>query len=265
MLVAGVICFVNLGVAGLWDLDEALFASMAREMNACGDWIVPRFNGAIIYDNKPPLMFWLMIDSFKVVGTSEFAARLPAAILAVGTTLITYRLARRLFSAEVGFWAGLATVSNIIFAVSARAATVDSAVTFLTVLTMALFAKQARIGESAEAKPADDRRTTVGRIANPSYVAYPIVSLPGHDQVALVGRIANPSYVAYRPKSWWVYASIGVLLGLGVLAKGPVCFLLPAASLGLFLLAMNDAPASRLARLPTGQAVSARCSGDSRG
>ena len=121
VLAAGVICFVNLGTTGLWDLDEALFASMAREMNACGDWIVPRFNAAIIYDNKPPLMFWLMIGSFKVLGTSEFAARLPAAILAVGTTLITYRLARWLFSAEVGFWAGLATISNVIFAISARA------------------------------------------------------------------------------------------------------------------------------------------------
>ena len=34
------------------------------------------------------------------------------------------------------------------------------------------------------------------------------------------------------------------LLGLAVLAKGPVGFLLPAASLGLFLLVMNE-PAVR--------------------
>jgi 4-amino-4-deoxy-L-arabinose transferase-like glycosyltransferase len=43
------------------------------------------------------------------------------------------------------------------------------------------------------------------------------------------------------PASWSVYALIGALLGLEVLAKGPVGFLLPAASLGLFVLIMNQA------------------------
>ena len=62
------------------------------------------------------------------------------------------------------------------------------------------------------------------------------------------GRIAHPSCVAYRPTSWFAYAGIGVLLGLAVLAKGPVGFLLPAASLGLFLLVMNEPAASPLPR-----------------
>ncbi len=203
MLAAGLICFVNLGVTGLWDLDEALFTSIAREMSVRGDWVVPTFNTGVFYD-KPPLMFWLMMGSFKLLGTSEFSARLPAALLAIGTALATYHLARRLFSAEVGFWAALATASNVIFTVSARAATVDSALTFVTTLAMALFAKGARIGEPAEARPADGS-----------------------------GRLA------FLPTSWSVYAWIGVLLGLAVLAKGPVGFLLPAASLGLFLLVMN--------------------------
>lgn len=134
------ICFVNLGVTGLWDLDEALYSSIAREMNTRGDWVVTTFNAALFCE-KPPLMFWLMMGSFKILGESEFSARLPAAILAIGTALTTYHLARRLFSAEVGFWAGLVTTSNVIFTVSARAATVDSALTFVTTLAMALFAK----------------------------------------------------------------------------------------------------------------------------
>ena len=75
-------------------------------MSVRGDWVVPTFNTGVFYD-KPPLMFWLMMGSFKLLGASEFSARLPAAILAIGTALATYHLARRLFSAEVGFWAGL--------------------------------------------------------------------------------------------------------------------------------------------------------------
>jgi 4-amino-4-deoxy-L-arabinose transferase-like glycosyltransferase len=203
VMVAAVVCLVNLGVTGLWDLDEALYTSIAREMSVRGDWVVPTYNTGVFYD-KPPLMFWLMMGSFKLLGESEFSARLPAAICAIGTALATYHLARRLFSAEVGFWAGLITTSNIIFTVSARAATVDSALALVTTLAMALFAKGARIGESVQAPPAN-----------------------------------SPGGLAYLPASWSVYALTGTLLGLAVLAKGPVGFLLPAASLGLFLLVMN--------------------------
>ncbi len=221
MLAAGTICFVNLGVTGLWDLDEALYSSIAREMNVRGDWVVTTFNTGVFYD-KPPLMFWLMMGSFRLLGTSEFAARLPAAILAIGTCLATYHLARRLFSAEVGFWAGLVIASNILFTISARAATVDSALTLVTTLTMALFAKGARIGEPAEAQSA---------------------SGGGHG----TRRIGDPSHMVFLPKSWRVFALMGALLGVLMLAKGPVGFLLPAASLGLFLLVMNEPAAQNVA------------------
>ncbi len=199
VVAAAAMYFANLGATGLWDLDEALYSSIAREMTARGDWIVPMFNGHL-FPEKPPLMFWLMIGSFKALGVSEFAARLPAALLAIGTALATYHLARRLFSADVGFWAGLVVASNIIFTVSARAATVDSALTFITTLVMLLFALGAGIGE-----PRANVATRAG----------------------------------YVPRSWFTYTAIGGLLGLAILAKGPVGFLLPAASLGLFLLIVN--------------------------
>jgi len=53
-------------------------------------------------------------------------------VFGIGTALLTYHLDALLFRAEVGFWAGLITASTIIFAVSARAATVDAALVFLT-------------------------------------------------------------------------------------------------------------------------------------
>ncbi len=240
------ICFVNLGVTGLWDLDEALYTSIAREMSVRGDWVVPTYNTGVFYD-KPPLMFWLMMCSFKLLGESEFSARLPAAILAIGTALATYHLARRLFSAEVGFWAGLITTSNIIFTVSARAATVDSALTFVTTLAMAVFAKGARIGEVAgtghhvpmvgvPSAPRPKPLNVADQLPKPS------ASDGRHRAPCTHGRCAcyfRDRQLAFLPTSWSVYALLGALLGLAVLAKGPVGFLLPAVSLGLFLLVMN--------------------------
>ncbi len=203
---ASIVFFVNLGATGLWDLDEALYTSIAREMNARGDWVVPTFNDQPFYD-KPPLMFWLMMGSFKVLGVSELSARLASAMFGIGTALATYHLARRLFSADVALWAGLAATSNIIFTVSARAATVDSALTFLTTVVMWLFAVGANLGNTAPI--ADD------------------------------GSL-NSRRTAYLPKAWSTFALIGMFLGFAILAKGPVGFLLPAASLGLFLVVMNQ-------------------------
>ena len=156
----------NLGSAALWDNDETLYTTIAREMSVRGDWIVPTFN-ASLFPEKPPLMFWLMMGSFKLLGVNELAARLPAAILAIGTALATYHLARRLFSANVGFWAGLVVSSNIIFTVSARAATVDSALTFLTTLVMLVFAKGAKFGEDCRVGQ-DPGRPRAGRRRRPT-------------------------------------------------------------------------------------------------
>src|SRR6516164_3607548 len=84
VLAAATMFLANLGATRLWDLDEALYSSIAREMTARGDWVVPMFN-AKLFPEKPPLMFWLMMGSFEVQGVSEFAARMPAALLAIGT------------------------------------------------------------------------------------------------------------------------------------------------------------------------------------
>ena len=128
----------NLGRTGLWDMDEALYASVAREMFQRGDWVVPWFNGQL-FPEKPPLMFWTMMGGFELFGVNEFGARFFSAVMGVGTALIAFHLGRLLFSARVGFWAGLITCSTIVFTVSARAATVDSALTFVTALAMLLF------------------------------------------------------------------------------------------------------------------------------
>ena len=138
LLAGGIVCFTYLGGTRLWDKDETIYASCAREMFANQDWVVPVFNGHLFPD-KPPLMYWLMISGFHAFGVTEFAARFWSAVLGVATALATYHLGRLLFRAEVGFWAALIVVSNLLFAVSARAATVDSALTLTATLAILLF------------------------------------------------------------------------------------------------------------------------------
>ncbi|MBD3327905.1 phospholipid carrier-dependent glycosyltransferase, partial [Candidatus Peregrinibacteria bacterium] len=113
-------------------------ASCAREMLQRGDWVVPWFNGEMFPD-KPPLMFWNMMAGFALFGQTEFAARFASAVLGVATALLVFHLGKTLFNDRAGFWAGLATASSIIFTVSARAATVDTALTFVITLALAAF------------------------------------------------------------------------------------------------------------------------------
>jgi 4-amino-4-deoxy-L-arabinose transferase-like glycosyltransferase len=204
---AGVVFFTTLGSAALWDDDEPIYATCAREMLQRDDWVVPRFNGEIFVD-KPPLMFWTMIAGYKVFGINELGARCGSAFLALLTALATYHLGRRLFTAEVGLWAGLILPATFIFTVSARAATVDSALTLATLLAILCFA----LGGIAKRRPSE----TNDDLQQP-----------------------DPALSDHIPRSWICWVGVYACLGVAVLAKGPVGLLLPAAGIGLFLMVMN--------------------------
>src|SRR5258705_1176843 len=74
--------FFQLGTIPLLDPDESRHAEVAREMDASGDWIVPRFNGETYFE-KPAGFYWLTATAYRVFGTSEWSARLPSAAGAV--------------------------------------------------------------------------------------------------------------------------------------------------------------------------------------
>jgi 4-amino-4-deoxy-L-arabinose transferase-like glycosyltransferase len=69
----------------VWDQDEAAYAGFARNMACAGHWLVPEFPYAQPH-RKVPLAFWLMAASYKVLGVSEFALRLPSVLAILGTT-----------------------------------------------------------------------------------------------------------------------------------------------------------------------------------
>ncbi len=202
-LVAAVVFFTNLGAAGLWDMDEALYSACAREMLARGDWVVPVFNGEMFPD-KPPLMFWLMMAGMALFGETEFAVRFFSAVFGIATALLTYHIGRLLFRPAVGFWAGLIMASNIIFTISARAATVDAALGFATALAMFFL-----VVGALKAQAAAEGDATAG---------------------------GDRTAVPFWPASWIWFTLCYAAVGLAVLAKGPIGVILPVVVMGLFLL-----------------------------
>ncbi len=196
-LIAAIVMLTNLGGPRLWDRDEPRNAGCAAEMLARGDWVVPVFN-AELRTHKPVLLYWLMMAAYSVFGVNEFAARLPSALLAIGTALCTCELGRHLFSPRAGMWAGIAVATSLLFVVAGRAATPDATLIFCSTLAVTLFA----LG----------------------------IDVRGASSVE--GEAAGWQISLSWPRAAGVFGAIG----LAVLAKGPVGIVLPAATLVLFQL-----------------------------
>ncbi|MGL6076423.1 MAG: ArnT family glycosyltransferase [Fimbriiglobus sp.] len=137
LIVTFFLTFPNLGAHSLWDMDEGVNAECGREMMESGTWIVPTFNWEL-RTAKPVLLYWLQRGSYRAFGVSEWSARFPSALLAFGTVLVTYHLARRMYDALTGFLAGSILASTIQFSILSHAATPDAPLIFFVTLTMAM-------------------------------------------------------------------------------------------------------------------------------
>jgi len=132
----GLVLFLPwLGARDLWNPDEPRYAEVAREMGADGRFLVPHFNGEI-YTQKPPLFFWAINASALVTGGfNEWAARLPSALAALGTTLLVFAIGRRLFEPRVAWMAALVYATSFKVLWQARVAQIDMLLTFLVTLS----------------------------------------------------------------------------------------------------------------------------------
>lgn len=75
--------------------DEARYAQVGREMFERGDWITPTLGGFHWFE-KPALLYWLEIVSYKIFGVTEFAARLGPALFGLGTVVSLWVLGRQI-------------------------------------------------------------------------------------------------------------------------------------------------------------------------
>lgn len=206
LVVSATVMFVNLGTPRLWDRDEPRNAGCAVEMKERGDLVVPMFNDQL-RPQKPVLLYWLIQSAEFLFGRGEFAARFWSALLAVGSVMATWGIARRLFSEQAAFYSGLILVSSVMFVVAGRAATPDSVLVFCS--TMAMYFYVAGVFPRSAEK-------TVPLMPDGPFEWFP-------------GNLAC------------VLAMYG-MMGIGVLAKGPVAFVLPCAIIGMFMLIVRLPP-----------------------
>ena len=114
--------------------DEPRYAQIAREMFLRGDWITPKLGGFDWFE-KPALLYWLQIISYKIFGINEFAARFGSAIFGLGTVFCLWVLGKNLTQrcddaatqndSEFANWLALIAASSIGLIVFSRGASFD--------------------------------------------------------------------------------------------------------------------------------------------
>jgi 4-amino-4-deoxy-L-arabinose transferase-like glycosyltransferase len=75
--------------------DEPRYAEVAREMLMRADLVTPTLGGHTWFE-KPALLYWLEMVSYKAFGVTEFAARLGPALFGLGTVVALWVLGRAL-------------------------------------------------------------------------------------------------------------------------------------------------------------------------
>ncbi len=184
-LTAALLLF-RLGDVPLIGPDEPRYARVAIEMSRAGEWVTPTLQGEPWLE-KPVLYYWLAGISFRGLGETETAARLPAVLATVVEVVFVAWIGARLYGPGAGLTAGFALATSLLTFAYGRAASMDALV------------------------------------ASPVTVAIGLIGL------RMLGLIGAPAILIAH-----------VFMGLAMLAKGPVGFVLPGLVVLAYLVATRE-------------------------
>ncbi len=138
------VLFIKLGNFQIRWWDESVFAVNSYEMFQNGKYFSLYFDNMPDFFNlKPPLSFWLQLIFIKIFGYSELSLRLPSAIAAGLTVIITFRFVSQYFNYVWAWFSALIliTSSGFIGFHTARTADSDALLTLFLLLTNLYFIK----------------------------------------------------------------------------------------------------------------------------
>ena len=127
-LILIVLTCIRLAICGQFELspDEAYYYQWSQHPD-------------LAYYSKGPGVAMTILASTKLFGVSEYGVRLFSPLLALGTSLLVFGLARRIYDERTGFWAAILTQCLPIFNVGALLMTIDPLSIFFWLLAVASF------------------------------------------------------------------------------------------------------------------------------
>ncbi|NTV16218.1 MAG: glycosyltransferase family 39 protein [Chlorobiaceae bacterium] len=131
---------INFSVNDIWTENESFYAESVREMTETGNFFEINYNYQPRF-NKPPLTYWLIAVSTRLFGMNEFALRLPIVLLAFGTALLVWAMARMLYGEKTAMLAFAMQAISIQFLAGKQYASPEIPLAFFFTLTLYFFLK----------------------------------------------------------------------------------------------------------------------------
>lgn len=131
-------CFYGIGSYAILDMNEGLYAEVAREMVMNNHWIIPHLNG-VSYLEKPPLLYWLIAIGYKIFGINAFGARIIPSAATAMTALSLFYLGKKTENLRTGWIAALILLSSIVFLMIGRTVFFDPLFIFLLSASLLAF------------------------------------------------------------------------------------------------------------------------------
>lgn len=136
--VASFLLFFRLGKLALIDLDEPRYGEAAREMLLLNNYIIPHLNFESRI-NKPILFYWMIVLCYKLLGISEFSARLPSVVSGFCLVIFLYLFVCQQLEEKSAFISSMVLLSSPMFVIISRLAIIDALYCSLVFISLCLF------------------------------------------------------------------------------------------------------------------------------
>jgi 4-amino-4-deoxy-L-arabinose transferase-like glycosyltransferase len=227
----GILLFIPfLGNVPLFDWDEINFAEIAREMIVTKDYLNVQIDYQPFWE-KPPLFIWMQVLSMKAFGINEFAARFPNAICGIVTLLVIYSMGKKLFNQKMGIIWVLVYAGSILPFFYFKSGIIDP--WFNLFIFIGIYFAIIYIDKSSNQQIIQSPNLPIPQSPNPPISQSP--NLP-------ISQSPNlPIFLS------------GLCIGLAILTKGPVAFLIFSITGLFYLLTLvhYDRRSYRLSNRPT--------------
>lgn len=129
----------DLGGYALLEPDEGRNAEVMRELARDGPVWLPRLNG-LPYVDKPIVHFAAGAAAVRLLGTTEFAVRLPSLLFTLATLTVVWGFTRRILGTRAAWHAAILTAASPFTLAYARTVIFDATLTFFATGAVAAFA-----------------------------------------------------------------------------------------------------------------------------
>jgi len=139
LAVSAVVIFHRLGEQNLGG-DDCYYSEVSKEMAQSGDYLTPRNAGKVdFHTSKPPMLYWMNIVSGKLLGFTNFAMRLPSAVLGFLGVAALLLFVNRFYGPVAAFFSALILTFTQQYLYHARSAVTDGPFAVFFALSLMAF------------------------------------------------------------------------------------------------------------------------------